>query len=154
MPNGSRVVVPGGILQVIQADPGKPVVAIVRSQSGIIEQGQLLQYAEGEPAAAGRATASSGDPVRTSVVWVEHGAALPTLQSFIMLDAGTGQGVRAGDEFALVRTRGSANTGEEERIAVVRVVRSSPTGSTAIVIKQDRAEIATGVVAKRVARLP
>ena len=40
------------------------------------------------------------------------------------------------------------------RIAVVRVVRSNPTGSTAIVIKQDRAEIATGVVARRVGRLP
>lgn len=154
LPSGLRVGVPGGVLQVTRADAGKPIVAVVKSQSGVLEQGQRLFPLVGEPAPALRADSTTGGGLRTSVLWVEQRALLPTLQSYVLLSAGVPQGVKAGDEFALVRTRGSANTGEEERIAVVRVVRSDATGSTAIVVKQDRAEIATGVLARRVARLP
>jgi LysM repeat protein len=154
LPNGLRVVVPGGVLQISQADAGRAAVAVVKSQSGLLEQGQALVPVQGGPTAVGAATAAGVEALRTSVAWVDNNSLLPTLQSFVLLEAGTGQGVRAGDEFALVRTRGSANTGEEDRIAVVRVVRTGPAGSTAIVVKQDRAEIATGVTARRVARMP
>ncbi|MEO7521411.1 MAG: LysM peptidoglycan-binding domain-containing protein, partial [Gemmatimonas sp.] len=151
--DGLSVIEPSGVLLVTQADAGKPAVAVVKSQSGVIEQGQPLHPVEGEAASPLRAV-GGGDGLKSSVVWVDQESALPTLQSFLLLDAGTAQGVRAGDEFALMRVRGSANTGEEERIALVRVVRSGASGSTAIVIKQDRAEIAKGVIARRVARLP
>lgn len=151
--NGTRVALPGGVLVVTQADAGKPVIAIVHRQSGQLQQGNLLLPATGGPAAPARADAASGDQMRTTVIWVDNDALLPTLQSYLLLAAGTAQGVQAGDEFALVKTRGSANTGEEQRVAVVRVVRSDATGSTAIVVRQDRGEIATGISARRVARM-
>jgi len=152
--NGLRVVVPGGVLQVTATDAGRPPVAMVKSQSGLLEQGQALLRVEGAPAPSGALTSEGVEALKTSVTWVDNNSLLPTLQSFVLLDAGTAQGVRQGDEFSLVRTRGSANTGEEDRIAVVRVVRAGTNGSTAIVVKQDRAEIATGVAARRVARMP
>lgn len=153
-----RVAQPGGVLVVTEVAPGKPIVARVQTQSGLLEQGQALLAVSGGPAplaaSGGPASAAAGDQLRTTVRWVENDALLPTLQSYILLSAGTVQGVQAGDEFALVKTRGSANTGEEQRIAVVRVVRSDASGSTAIVVKQDRGEIAPGVAARRVARFP
>jgi LysM repeat protein len=152
--NGLRVVVPGGVLQVTQADAGRPAIAVVKSQSGLLEQGQALVPIQGGPAAVGTATSTGVEALKTSVTWVDNNSLLPTLQSFVLLDAGSGQGVRAGDEFSLVRTRGSANTGAEDRIAIVRVVRVGANGSTAIVVKQDRAEIATGVTARLTARMP
>ncbi len=152
--NGDRIALPGGVLVVTQADAGKPVVAVVRSQSGLIEQGYHLVPVANEPTAVAQPSAAGADQMRTSVLWVENEALLPTLQSYLLLGAGTAQGVHPGDEFALVKTRGSANTGEEQRIAVVRVVRSDASGSTAIVVRQDRGEIAPGVVARRVARVP
>lgn len=150
--NGNRIGLPGGVLVVTQADAGKPVIAVVRSQSGLIEQGHYVVGVTGEPASAVSSSAASADQLRTSVLWVENEALLPTLQSYLLLGSGTAQGVQAGDEFALVKARGSANTGEEQRIAVVRVVRSDALGSTAIVVRQDRGEIAPGVIARRVAR--
>lgn len=152
--SGAQVVQPGGVLVVTQADAGRPILAVVKSQSGLIEQGQALVPATGAAAPTAAPSAAAGDQLRTEVSWVENGALLPTLQSYVLLSAGMGQGVKAGDEFALVKTRGSVNTGEEQRIAVVRVVRSDASGSTAIVTRQDRGEIATGVTARRVARLP
>jgi hypothetical protein len=88
------------------------------------------------------------------VLWVEGDALLPSLQHFVLLGATRADGVRPGDEFALVRLRDSANRGAEQRIAIVRVVRADAHGSTAIVVKQDRAEIAPGVTARRVGRAP
>ncbi|MES2522319.1 MAG: LysM peptidoglycan-binding domain-containing protein [Gemmatimonadota bacterium] len=153
LPSGARVVLPGGVLQVVSADAGKPVVARVRTQSGLIEQGHRVLSIVGQPAPVAPATPSS-DPLRASVVWVDGQSLLPTLQSYVLLDAGTSKGVKAGDEFALVRARGSVNTGIEERIAVVRVVRSDAAASTAIVVKQDKGEIGQGLTAKLVARIP
>ena len=151
--SGAHVALPGGVLVVTQADAGRPIIAVVHRQSGRLAQGHLLLPVTGGPAAPVRADAAAGDQMRTTVLWVDNEALLPTLQSYLLLAAGTAQGVQAGDEFALVKTRGSANTGEEQRIAVVRVVRSDATGSTAIVVRQDRGEIAVGIGARRVARM-
>ncbi|HYW33233.1 MAG TPA: LysM peptidoglycan-binding domain-containing protein [Gemmatimonas sp.] len=153
LPTGMRVVLPGGVLQVVRADAGKPVVARVKSQSGLIEQGHRVLAISWQPAALVRAAATS-EPLRASVVWVDGQSLLPTLQSYVLLDAGTTKGVKSGDEFALVRARGSVNTGVEERIAVVRIVRSDAAASTAIVVKQDKGEIGPGLSARLVARIP
>lgn len=149
-----RVVVPSGVLRVIRVEAGKPVVAEVRSQTGVVSAGQRLIRAGLGPTAPVPTQPSATGDIAGTVLWVENGALLPTLQSFVILSAGTAEGVKPGDQFALVRPRGSVNTGEEERIAIVRVVRTGPGGSSAIVVKQERGEIATGVTVRRVARVP
>jgi hypothetical protein len=77
---------------------------------------------------------------------------LPSLQTYLMLDATQAQGVQQGDEFWLIERVGVGDDARERRIAVVRIVRTSPHGSTGIVTHQDRPGIAVGAAARRVAR--
>ena len=150
-----RVAVPSGIVIVKRADAGKPIIALVHSQTGVIEEGQLLFAVEGAaPAIAPRAEPTVTSDVETKVVWVDDVALIPTLQSYILLSAGSAQGVKAGDQFALVQRVGTGAATREERSAVVRVVRSDPEGSSAIIVRQERSDIAIGGAARRVARVP
>jgi len=151
----ARVAVPSGIVIVKRADAGKPIIALVHSQSGVIEEGQLLFAVEGAaPTIAPRAEPTATSDVETKVVWVDDVALIPTLQSYILLSAGIAQGVKAGDQFALVQRVGTGAATREERSAIVRVVRSGPDGSSAIIVRQERSDIAVGGAARRVARVP
>ncbi len=140
-----------GVLQVTHVDAGRSVRAYVRSQSGAIEQGQALLPLEGAAAPTVRPEPVSGDEVSTTVTWVEPTSLMPSLQTYVLLAGGEAQGIKAGDEFALVRKGAS---GAEERVGVVRVVRSGVRGSSAVVIRQASADIAIGVAARRIARMP
>ncbi len=150
--SGVTVGIPTGVLQVTRAERGKPIHARVRSESGVVEQDEALFPLEGAAAPAGHATESaSSSDVETRVMWIDAAELLPTLQSYVLLAAGQAQGVKAGEQFALVRR---SATGGEDRIAVVRVVRVGMTGSSAIVISQSLPEIASGVLARRIVRRP
>lgn len=150
--SGQSLGVPSGVLQVTRAEGGKAIHATVRSLSGIMEQGDALYPVEGSAAPVGaQPEPVSGREVETTVTWIDPDALLPTLQSFVLLAAGQSQGVKAGEEFALYRR---ASTGAEDRIAVVRVVRVGAGGSTAIVVRQSLAEIASGARARRITRMP
>ncbi len=151
---GVTVAVPTGIVRVVKVENGKPVLAMVQSQTGAIQQGQSLLVIEGSAAPlSSRASASASNDLETSVRWIDGTESLPTLQSYVLLGAGSAQGVQAGDEFELHTVKGPT-TGGEERIARARIVRVGARESTAIIVKQERAEIAVGVPARRVARVP
>ena len=151
----TRVAIPSGVLIVTRADPGKPVMAIVQRQSAVIEQGQLLYVdAAAYPMSEVVAEPTVGIDVETRVLWVGDLALSPSLQSFVLLSAGHAQGVKAGDQFALVKRTGVGTAAREERVAVARVVRTGPDGSTAIIVRQSGADIASGEPAFRIARAP
>lgn len=153
LPGGSRVLVPTGVLEITRSEPGKPVVARVVRQSGVIEEGQAILPLEGSAAAVGvTAVASDSDePLRARVRYVHGDQLLSTLQTFLVIDATETQGVQQGDEFWLVEAT-SDGSGAEQRIAVVRIVRTTSHGSTGIVIHQDRPGIDVGVAVRRAAR--
>jgi len=151
---GVNVAVPTGIMRVVKVASGKPTLAVVESQTGSVQQGQPLLVIQGAAAPlSARASASATNDVETAVRWIDGTESLPTLQSYVLLGAGSSQGVQAGDEFDLHTAKGPT-TGGEDRIARARVVRVSASESTAIIVKQERAEIAVGVPAHRVARVP
>ena len=154
--SGALVLVPTGVLEVISAEAGRPVVARVVRQSGRIEEGQQLVPLEGSGIINGvsaKAIPRSSTAPETEVTWVE-GALLPTLQSYVMLGSGEREGVKPGDEFALVTRQGLGVDAPELRVAVVRVIRVTLFGSTAIVVRQDAPTIAVGGAARLVARVP
>ncbi len=152
---GVRVAIPTGVVRVTRVEAGKPVVAVVQSQSGGMMQGQPLFMVEGAAAPlSARATSAVSDDISTSVRWTDASESIPTLQSFVLLDAGASKGVQAGDEFEL-RTAPTAGGGAGgERIARARIVRVAGNESAAIIVKQERADIGVGVAARRVARVP
>lgn len=149
---GVQMALPTGIVQVTAANPGQPVRAYVRSQTGVIDVQQVLFPIVGAAARADLSLTRLQDPdIRTQISWIEDGTLLPSVLNFLLLSAGASEGVQAGDEFEIV---GDADSEGLTRIAVVRVVRVGEFGSTAVVIRQSRSGIAVGARAQRSSRMP
>ena len=151
----AQVVAPTGVFEIVRVVAGRPIVARVVQQAGRIEEGQKLLPLEGSAVGGDVAIMAVPRAVtqpETEVVWVAGDALLPSVQSFLMLGAGEREGVKAGDQFALVKRRGLGPDAVEQRVALVRVVRVSAYGSTAIVIRQDQPGISVGGAARLVGR--
>lgn len=154
---GAQVAVPTGVLEVVSAEAGRPVIARLVQQSGRVEEGQKLVPLEGGPLTAdirAEPLARGAGAPETDVVWVASDALLPSVQSFLVLGAGASEGVKAGDQFDLVKRMGLGADAQEQRVATVRVVRVTEFGSSAIVLRLDRPGIAIGGAARLVARVP
>lgn len=152
---GLTVARPSGVLEIVRAEAGRPVIARVVRQSGRIEEGQALLPFDGGAVSNSLTTtpvARSASAPETQIIWIEGDALLPTLQSFVVLRAGEREGVKAGDEFELVTRTGLGADAKELRVAIVRVVRVTGLGSTAIVTSQSDAKIAVGGAARLIAR--
>lgn len=150
--NGVRVGEPTGLLRVVKAEAGGPVRAVVIRQTGVIEQGQALFAVEGNAAPANQRPQAVASPdVETTVTWTPDASHQPRLQSYLLIAAGEAQGVKAGDEFALLSR---PTTGPATQTALVRVVRTGAMGSAVVIIGQSGPDIATGMVARRIARMP
>jgi LysM repeat protein len=150
----SMIAIPAGIVEVVRVEAGKPVLAVLVRQSGRVEQGQRLLLATGSSAPWLDVQKLADPDVKTSVRWVDPSELQPTLQSFLLLAAGSVQGVKAGDEFGLYRSGSKAQPAQESLVAMVRVVRSEATGSSAVIMRQYQSDIAVGLAARRVARAP
>jgi LysM repeat protein len=146
------VAIPSGVLEVTQVEAGRPAVAVVRRQSGRIEGGQRVLPAFGEAAPRITPQRLETPDVVTSVRWLESSEVLPTLQSFMLLDAGSTKGLKAGDEIALYHR--PAGSPAETLTATVRLVRVDAESSTAILLRQYGHQIATGMTARRFAKAP
>lgn len=146
------VAVPTGVLEVVKADAGSPVLAVVRKQFGRIEQGQGFVRAGGAAGEWIKTQRLDTPDVATSVRWLDAGELLPTLQSYLLLGAGSAQGLKAGDEVALYHT---PSPGASPVLsAAVRIVRTEADHASAIVTRQYAPEIAVGQVARRYAKAP
>jgi hypothetical protein len=150
--SGTKMGIPSGVLEVSQRSNGQTARAIVKAQTGVMAIGDGIFAIEGTAAPlVPAATALATSDLTTQVVWVETGTLIPSLQNFVMLKAGSSDGVSAGDEFELVAADKDADM---TRVAVVRVVRTGAHGSAAVVVKQSRPDIAVGLTARRSAKTP
>lgn len=150
----SMIAIPAGIVEIVRVEAGKPVLAVLKRQSGRVEQGQRLLPAMGSSAPWLTVQKLAEPDVKTSVRWIDPHELQPTLQSFLMLAAGTAQGVKAGDEFGLYRSGTKEQPSQESLVATVRVVRSESGGSAAVITRQYQSDIGIGLAARRVAKAP
>lgn len=148
---GKVVVIPTGVVEVTSVKSNGTAVAVVREQSARIEQGQHLVVNTGAPAPRVQAERLSTPDVATQVVWLDPEQTIPTLQSFLLIGAGSAKGVKAGDEFALYY---QPKGGNEAQQAVARVVRVGADHAAAVIVKQSGADIAPGMTARRIAKAP
>lgn len=147
---GAQGAVPTGVLEVVRLEGGADAVAVVRRQTGRIEQGQALLTANGEVPPTVKADRLAQSDIQTVVRWFDQSERIPTLQSYVLLGAGTSGGVKPGDEFALYATNG-----KEERLTVtVRVVRVDQNVSAAVITRQYAPGVAIGMAARRFAKAP
>jgi LysM repeat protein len=150
----SMIAIPAGIVEIVRVEAGKPVLAVLTRQSGRVEQGQRLLPATGTSAPWLTVQKLAEPDVKTSVRWIDPHELQPTLQSFLMLAAGSTQGVKAGDEFGLYRSGTAEQPAQESLVATVRVVRSEAAGSSAVITRQYQSDIGIGLSARRVAKAP
>ncbi len=152
-PDGKKeVALPTGVLEVVaQGGSGQGTLAVVRQQSGRIEPGQPLLVIEGSAASRGESALLDSPDVNSRIIWMDRKSLLPTLQSFLIFDGGSTQGLRAGDEMALYDRAGAG--GAESLIATVRLVRVGEGWSTGIVEKQYDARISSNLVARRFSKM-
>jgi hypothetical protein len=144
------LVAPVGVLQITRLVSKVTALAAVVRQSGPILAGTRLFPIIGTPAAPGRATALERADIQTKVLWVDDEARIPTLQSYLVLGVGSSGGVHAGDEFAVY----AASAGLELEVVRVRVVRTEPGTSAAIIVHQDATGVKRGMAARRIAKAP
>jgi hypothetical protein len=155
-----QMMYPLGVLEVIRTPAaGEAAVARVVRLFGAIRPGALLTPLDSAALrAGGEATINMGDagPV-TTVRWVWREQPMPSLQSYVLLDAGEGEGVHVGDRFTIFRPR----TAEPNRpdspaldIATAQVVRVTPLGSTAIIVGHKLPAVEAGMKARATARVP
>jgi LysM repeat protein len=149
---GTRIALPTGLLEVIRTDAGKPPVAVVRDQSGRVEQGQTVVPLTGEAAPRQQAEKLERPDVSTTVRWLDAGALIPTLQSYLVVGAGSSQGLKPGDELALYHK--PAAGGSETLTATVRLVRVDRETSAAVITRQFGPDVTVGMTARRYARVP
>lgn len=146
------LVLPTGVLEVVKAEPGKPALALVRRQAGRIEAGQQLLPAPDVNAPWIKTVRLDSPDIATTVRWIDPHEGQPTLQSFVVVGAGTAKGLAPGDELVIYRRIAKGTT--ETVAALVRVVRVERDYATTIITKQYQADIAVGMTAKRYAKAP
>ena len=149
---GLVVVLPTGVLEVVKAEPGKPALAVVHRQSGRIEAGQLLLASPTVSAPWVKAVRLENPDVPTSIKWLDPQEAQPTLQSYLVIGAGSAKGLTAGDELAIYRRIAKGTS--ETIAATARVVRVERDYATAVITKQYQTDIAVGLPVRRFAKAP
>jgi hypothetical protein len=88
------------------------------------------------------------------VVWIEGTALLPSLQHAVIIDLGSRDGLRTGDQVALITSTGEGPGALTTDAAIATIVRVAPRAATAIIIRQSSAAIEVGMRARVTAKLP
>lgn len=143
-----QVLMPTGIA-VIESDHAGLARARLTHVFDVVEAGQAV-VALPSPAAT---EAGASVPLESRIAWVAGSPELPTLYSAVVLAAGAREGVREGDRFELVAE--PAPLGEQARLpevraAVVRVVRVTEFGATAVIVSQQQPAVNAGMRVRRI----
>jgi LysM repeat protein len=161
--DGGQVMQPTAIVQVEATDNGgeaTTVRIIQQYDEVIIGQGVMPLDRFNMTTDAHAAPLALGP--QSHVIFVPSRAVLPSIGSYIILDATTKDGVKLGDEFTLYRPREKAPipgtsdqvTLPEEPIALAQVVKVTDHGTTAIILDQRQPSIKEGTAARLTARMP
>jgi hypothetical protein len=161
-----QLMVPTGVLEVVRLPerirgPGRDVAGVarvvrlfrhLREPHRLIPFDPTLAVVSGRP----RRMLPDGAPI-AKVRWVVNEPVLPSVQSYIVIDASS-RTVRVGDEFTLFEPRRRGVEGEptlpETPIGVAQVVRATPRGATAIILRQQYPAIRAGASARLSAKTP
>ena len=162
-----QLMVPTGILEVVRLPerirgPGRDVAGVarvVRLYRTLGEPNKLIPFDSTLAIASGLARRMLPDGAPTAKVrWVVNEPVLPSVQAYIVIDASSRSAVRVGDEFTIFEPRRHGAEGDptlpETPIGVAQVVRATPYGSTAIVIKHQQPAIRVGARARVSAKTP
>jgi hypothetical protein len=156
------VVVPIALLQVVRAPQNdEPAIVEVRALYGSLNADtRVIPLDTTGVGVRGRPVAvPAGAGRNAKLLDIQRPAVLPSLNSFVLFDLTTADGVKVGDDVSIYRRRvepkgDDGPTLPEVEIATARVVRVTPYGTTARITSQDQPAIRTGESVRVVARMP
>jgi LysM repeat protein len=95
--------------------------------------------------------------MQTSLAWVLDEPVIPQLGQYVVLQARAADGLVPGDQVTLFASMGRGTGGEErapEMAAVAQVLRVTPFGASAILVRRGPATITAGMAARLTAKMP
>ncbi len=151
-----NVVLPTGILQVVDTASGKYLASVV-SVYGPIRAGQRVLPLEQFGAPGTAKAAPVGDGVRATLLGGTGRQDLKTPQMVVFLDKGRTHGVAPGDLFEIRRRPARLDDGNirvDEVMATLQVVHVRDRSATARLLNIISPDIPPGAEARQVAKLP
>jgi len=156
------VVIPLAMLQVVRAPRNdEPAVVEVRELYGYLNADtRVIPLDTTGVGVRGRPVAVPAGAGRNArLLDIQRPAVLPSLNSYVLFDLTSADGMKVGDEVSIYRERvepkgDDGPTLPEVEIATARVVRVTPYATTARVTSQDQPAIRTGESVRVVARMP
>jgi LysM repeat protein len=155
-----QVIIPTGVVEISRAPRrGEAAIAkVVGLYADMRVNQKLMPYDSSALATRGRPM-NVRDGRWASVQWVQGEPVLPSVQTYLVLNISSRDGVQLGDEFELFRQRirpqdGGELTKPEISIARAQVVRVTPFGTTVVIKSQDQPKIEKGTMARMSAKMP
>jgi LysM repeat protein len=150
----SQLMIPTAIVRVEGGQFGQLTLARVIRQFGEIRLDQSLIPLENVLPSAAMTQTPVTNGGTAHVLWVHENSVLPSLQSYVVLSAESGNNVRVGDQFTLMDASVDAtHPAPPVPAAVAQVVRVTPYAITAIVVDHDQPTIRAGMPAKLTATM-
>jgi LysM repeat protein len=157
LPGVGQVIVPTGILVVEGASSGDASVARLEREFQDAKIGNMIMPLENFVPPAGATLQEIQFGAESKVLWIMEEPELASLQSYLVVDLKSSDGIKLGDEFQLYRPRDKNGEGDRlpaEKIATARVVRVSESATTLIVTDQRHPSIDEGTRVRQMARMP
>jgi hypothetical protein len=159
LPGVGQVIVPTAILIVERPSSAEASASVARVEREFQDAmiGNLIMPLENfvpQPAANLLAVNFGAE---SRILWIMEEPALASLQSYLVIDLRSSDGVRLGDEFQLYRPSERLESGDRlpaEKIATAKVVRVSEHATTLIVTDQRHPAIQEGTRVRQMARMP
>ncbi len=150
----SQLMIPTAIVRVEAGEFGQLTLARVIRQFGEIRLDQSLIPLESVLPSAAMTQRPVTNGGTAHVLWVHENPVLPSVQSYVVLSAESGNNVRVGDQFTLMDASVDAtHPAPPVPAAVAQVVRVTPYAITAIVVDHDQPTIRAGMPAKLTAMM-
>lgn len=157
--NQGQIVIPTGVVEVFRAAGSSTgaIAKIVRAFNEISTTDRLIPLDTAGVGTTVRPVKVADGP-SARIKWIYGEPVLPSMQNFVVLDVGSRNGVRMGDEFIIYKPSPKPEEGQprdrETLIAKAQVVRSTPYGATAVIIGQEQPAIKEGMNARVSAKMP
>lgn len=155
-----QVVVPTALLELVRLPRGgdAAVMRVLRLFEDLAPDHRLVRF---DPAVM--RTGTRVEPVTAAtqlagkVRWIAQEPVLPTIGNYVVFDVPSSRGVNPGDRFEIYEPRRElrpdAPMRPETPIALVQVVRTTPFGTTAVVLGNEQPAIKAGQSVRRVSSL-
>jgi len=154
--NNGEVVIPTGILRIEALPQGQRAVARIVKQFGEIKLDQRVVVAPDLPFPSGALSPVVGG-TRGTVLYVHDEPVLPSIGHYVIISLNAKSGIQVGDEVTFIDNstgREDENPAPPVTAGVAQVVRVTPYGATAIIVRQVQPTIRDGMPVRLTGKMP